>query len=89
MSIGTLQLSMRCSSIHLRPRRSFPVSVRGAVAEIAVGGSGGAAFCAVAGNAREIPNNAASDLWSEPLGKNRMNGLANPGAVDGRELETG
>lgn len=72
-SIGTLQLSMRCSSIHLRPRRSFPVSVRGAVAETGAGSSGGDRFCAMAGNASEIPNNAASD----PLDEYRMNGLAN------------
>jgi len=26
LSIGTLQLSSRCSSIHFLPRRSFPVS---------------------------------------------------------------
>jgi hypothetical protein len=29
LSIGTLQLSIRCSSIHFLPSRSFPVSDRG------------------------------------------------------------
>jgi hypothetical protein len=85
MPIGTLQLSMRCSSIHLRPRRSLPVSVRGAVAEVAVGCSDGDAFCAVAGNASEIANNAASD----PLTGKRMNDLANPFGFVEREQETG
>lgn len=68
-STGTLQLSIRCSSIHFRPRRSFPVSVRGEVAEIA---SVGGAFCATVGTASKMPNNQASDA----LHKNRMNGLA-------------
>jgi hypothetical protein len=31
LSAGTLQLSIRCSSIHFLPRRSFPVSVPGKV----------------------------------------------------------
>jgi hypothetical protein len=52
----------------------LPVSVRGAVAEIGVGCSGGDRFCAVAGNTSETPNNTASDR----LDKNRMNGLADP-----------
>jgi hypothetical protein len=30
LSIGTLQLSIRCSSIHFLPSRSFPVSDAGA-----------------------------------------------------------
>jgi hypothetical protein len=30
LSIGTLQLSIRCSSIHFRPSRSLPVSTAGA-----------------------------------------------------------
>jgi hypothetical protein len=30
--IGTLQLSIRCSSIHFLPRRSFPVSEGGMAA---------------------------------------------------------
>ena len=44
LSIGTLQLSIRCSSVHFLPRRSFPVSVGGAsVADAAcgIGGPGG------------------------------------------------
>src|SRR6202165_6394588 len=42
-SIGTLQLSIRCSSIHFLPSRSFPVSDRGVfegkLAAFDVGGS--------------------------------------------------
>jgi len=45
LSIGTLQLSIRCSSIHFLPSRSFPVSVvgefKGKVAAFDVGGSSG------------------------------------------------
>ncbi len=81
MSIGTLQLSIRCSSIHFLPRRSFPVNVRGEVIGSGVGWSGGDPFCATAGHAREIASNDASD----PLHKNGMNGLANPSGLD--ELE--
>jgi hypothetical protein len=43
LSIGTLQLSIRCSSIHFFPSRSFPVSPLGTfegwVASFGVGGS--------------------------------------------------
>jgi hypothetical protein len=85
LSAGTLQLSIRCSSVHFPPRRSFPVSVRGEVAGSGIGWSGGDPFCAIADDAREIANKAAND----PLDKNRMNGLANSSGVDGRELETG
>jgi hypothetical protein len=74
LSIGTLQLSIRCSSIHFLPRRSFPVNVRGAVAGSPAGWSGGDPLCAIAGHASEIASNEASD----PLHKNRMNGLAIP-----------
>jgi hypothetical protein len=31
LSAGTLQLSIRCSSIHFLPSRSFPVSTAGAL----------------------------------------------------------
>jgi hypothetical protein len=41
LSTGTLQLSIRCSSIHFRPSRSFPVSVAGALAVLAGRGIGG------------------------------------------------
>ncbi|WP_157817301.1 MULTISPECIES: hypothetical protein [Bradyrhizobium] len=44
LSGGTLQLSMRCSSVHLRPSRSLPVSVRCCTASAA-----GAPFCANVG----------------------------------------
>jgi hypothetical protein len=43
LSIGTLQLSIRCSSIHFLPSRSFPVSAvgvfKGKVAAFGVGRS--------------------------------------------------
>jgi hypothetical protein len=45
LSIGTLQLSIRCSSIHFLPSRSFPVSdvgeFKGKVAALDAGGSSG------------------------------------------------
>jgi hypothetical protein len=47
LSIGTLQLSIRCSSIHFLPSRSFPVSgvgefeSKGKVAALDAGGSRG------------------------------------------------
>jgi hypothetical protein len=37
LSIGTLQLSIRCSSIHFLPSRSFPVSTAGPFAGAAFG----------------------------------------------------
>src|SRR5258706_1003187 len=37
LSIGTLQLSIRCSSIHCLPSRSFPVSTAGTLEGIAFG----------------------------------------------------
>jgi hypothetical protein len=40
-SIGTLQLSMRCSSIHFLPSRSFPVSVADVLARMAALGVAG------------------------------------------------
>ena len=40
LSIGTLQLSIRCSSFHFGPSRSFPVSVAGKVAAFGVGWDG-------------------------------------------------
>jgi hypothetical protein len=54
-SIGTLQLSIRCSSIHFLPMRSFPVSV-GPLAGTAVSAFGavwsGCLSCAKAADAR-------------------------------------
>jgi hypothetical protein len=47
LSIGTLQLSIRCSSIHFLPSRSFPVSgvgkfeFKGKIAALDAGGSRG------------------------------------------------
>jgi hypothetical protein len=59
LSIGTLQLSIRCSSIHFLPSRSFPVSdggvVAGELAALDVGGSSGLS-CADAANASQIAN---------------------------------
>jgi len=55
LSIGTLQLSIRCSSIHFLPMRSFPVSV-GPLAGTAVSAFGavwsGCLSCAKAADAR-------------------------------------
>jgi hypothetical protein len=84
LSTGTLQLSIRCSSIHFLPRRSFPVNVRGEVAGSGAGWSGGDPFCAIAGHAREIASNAASGS----LHTNRMNGLAIPKGMMGGNVKT-
>jgi hypothetical protein len=54
LSIGTLQLSIRCSSIHFLPMRSFPVSdpLTGAVV-VALGAVwSGCLSCAKAADAR-------------------------------------
>jgi hypothetical protein len=55
LSIGTLQLSIRCSSIHFLPVRSFPVS-NGPLAGRAVSAFGavwsGCLSCAKAADAR-------------------------------------
>jgi hypothetical protein len=37
LSTGTLQLSIRCSSIHFLPSRSLPVSVAGELAAFCPG----------------------------------------------------
>src|SRR6266581_6052337 len=50
LSIGTLQLSIRCSSIHFLPRRSFPVSVPCWIADFGEGRSSAGAFCATVEN---------------------------------------
>jgi hypothetical protein len=70
LSIGTLQLSMRCSSIHFLPSRSFPVSVPCWTIEFGVGRSSGRAFWAIAGlvragNAR--PGNARQSAMIDPV----------------------
>jgi hypothetical protein len=57
LSIGTLQLSIRCSSIHFFPSRSFPVSTagpcKGWVVAFGIGGSPvGALSWADAGSAK-------------------------------------
>jgi hypothetical protein len=74
LSIGTLQLSIRCSSIHFLPSRSFPVSTAGAPSGAAFGFGGspaGSLSCAADGNARQIVSKAASER------KDLMDGLAN------------
>jgi len=64
LSIGTLQLSIRCSSIHFLPSRSFPVSdggvFEGKLAAFDVGRSSGLSW-ANAGNASQIANNETND----------------------------
>jgi hypothetical protein len=74
LSIGTLQLSIRCSSIHFPPSRSFPVSTAGALNGAAFGFGGspaGSPSCAAAGNARQIASRIARER------KVLMDGLAN------------
>jgi len=57
LSIGTLQLSIRCSSIHFLPMRSFPVS-DGPLTGVAVSAFGavwsGDLSCAKAADAKHI-----------------------------------
>jgi hypothetical protein len=64
LSIGTLQLSTRCSSIHFVLRRSFPVIVGLA----GFGAGWPALFCAFADNARQMAKKTPSD----PLHVDRM-----------------
>jgi len=52
LSGGTLQLSIRCSSVHFGPSRSLPVRVAGALAAL----SSGFASSASAGETRPISN---------------------------------
>ena len=78
LSTGTLQLSIRCSSIHFLPSRSFPVSVFCWTVEFDVGGSSGRAFWAIAGNAK--PGNARPSAMIKPtdcLDVSSMDSLAN------------
>jgi hypothetical protein len=76
LSIGTLQLSIRCSSIHFLPSRSFPVSDRGVfegkLAAFDVGGSSGLSW-ADAGHASQIANTKTND----GLNQGAMHGLVN------------
>jgi hypothetical protein len=58
LSSGTLQLSIRCSSIHFLPRRSFPVSVSVEVLESGTGSLRRELSCAVAGSAKKIARSA-------------------------------
>jgi len=57
-STGTLQLSIRCSSFHFRPRRSFPVSAAGELAEAGAASPRRELSSAVAGKARQIARTA-------------------------------
>jgi len=76
LSIGTLQLSIRCSSIHFLPSRSFPVSDRGVfdgkLAALDVGRSSGLSW-ADAGHASQIANTETND----GLNQGAMHGLVN------------
>lgn len=76
LSIGTLQLSIRCSSIHFFPSRSFPVSDGGVfeckLAAFDAGRSSGVSW-ADAGNASQIANNETND----GLNHGGMHGLVN------------
>jgi hypothetical protein len=76
LSIGTLQLSIRCSSIHFLPSRSFPVSDRGVfegkLAAFDVGRSSGLSW-ADAGHASQIANTETND----GLNQGAMHGLVN------------
>jgi len=78
LSIGTLQLSIRCSSIHFLPSRSFPVSdggvFEGKLAAFEVGRSSCLSLSwADAGNASQIANNETND----GLNNGGMHGLVN------------
>jgi len=72
LSTGTLQLSIRCSSIHFLPRRSFPVSGADEVAASGVGWPGRELSWPAAGSASPTARNTPS----VPMYSNRMNGLA-------------
>ena len=71
LSIGTLQLSIRCSSIHFLPSRSLPVSVAGELAEFGAGGLRRGVSWATAGSERQ----AASNAPAVPLNNARIDGL--------------
>ena len=76
-SIGTLQLSIRCSSIHFLPSRSFPVSAAGVfegkLAAFDAARSGDLS-CAAAPKARHI----ASDEINAGRFNGRMDALVTP-----------
>src|SRR5450631_128660 len=64
LSIGTLQLSIRCSSIHFLPSRSFPVSTAGSFDGAAFGSGrspAGSLPWADAGSARQIVSRGTSN----------------------------
>lgn len=62
LSAGTLQLSIRCSSIHFLPRRSFPVSVAGKVAAFGASWRSGNPSWASAGGIPQIAKKRPSAL---------------------------
>ena len=81
-SIGTLQLSIRCSSIHFLPRRSFPVRDGGISAGEMVTASGvtwpSGLSCAKAADAELMAKSEAiKALQNDP-----MTGLRKPLASD-------
>src|SRR5713226_5311756 len=71
LSIGTLQLSIRCSSIHFLPSRSFPVSTAGSFEGTAFGSGrspAGSLPWADAGSARQIASSETSDRpYKDPI----------------------
>src|SRR5882757_4691285 len=87
LSIGTLQLSIRCSSIHFLPSRSLPVSVAGELAAFGAGWPRGLLSCAFAGCARQAARNATAvplyndriDSLAESVVRGRWNRLNNSG----------
>ena len=72
LSTGTLQLSIRCSSIHFLPSRSFPVSTAGSLNGVAFGSGrspAGGPSCADAGTARQVMSNDTNNgLCKDPMG---------------------
>src|SRR4051812_29724556 len=75
LSIGTLQLSIRCSSIHFLPSRSFPVRAVGVFtgtgAALGVAGSSRVRSWADAATGRQIASHDTSKFRC----KNLINGL--------------
>jgi hypothetical protein len=81
LSTGTLQLSIRCSSVHFGPSRSLPVSVSCWTVAFGAGWSGDRAFWATADHVRQMAKTKTIDV---PYG-NRMAASQNLDAVAQRE----
>jgi hypothetical protein len=68
LSNGTLQLSIRCSSFHFLPRRSFPVRVAGELAESGAGSLRRELSCAGAGSAKQIARTVPTvPMYDNPM----------------------